>query len=275
MKLTIISTLILATVLPLDALAGRYAIPNDNEVISRLGGMGSPKSHLERQFNVLIWNVYKAKIEGWEDDYEILSSKTDLQLLQEGFLNSRMSRVFNQDKESTYVMATAWYDKKRGNTKSGILTGSNAKPISTQWQRSYYKEPILRTPKMALFTKYKVKGTEKLLLVVNIHGINFVTAGKLAHMIRSAATVVDKHDGPVLFAGDFNTWTGKKLGLMNTILKAVGMEQVSFNPDLRKKMFGIFLDHVWVRDLEVIDAEVYGDIMSSDHKPMKITLSLQ
>lgn len=272
----ILLTLFMVSALSGYADAGRHYIPKDHEVISTYGGNpSSPAVALNSEITVLVWNIYKGKIVGWEEDFRELSKNSDILILQEAFINPRMKRVFNSMENHSFVMATAWEDTKYSNTKSGVATASKVKTYDYSWQRSLYREPIVKTPKMTLFTEYKIKNSRKTLLVGNIHGINFVSTSKLEHMLKEAAKRLVEHDGPTIIAGDFNTWNDYKTYAMNKIFESIGMRAVSFSPDGRKKFRGNILDHIWVKDIEVLKSEVLSKIGTSDHKAMSVILKLQ
>lgn len=257
-----------------QAFAGRYYVPADSNIITKIINSPEAPQELDQKISVLIWNIYKGKVVGWEEDFTELSTNSDLMILQEAYLNPRMKRAFNERLDHNFVMATAWEDAKYSNTKTGVVTAAKAKTKNFSWQRSFFREPITRTPKMTLFTEYKIKGTNKTLLVGNIHGINFVTTNKLRHMIKNATNRIAKHKGPAILAGDFNTWTKSKTLAMNELLKSAGMKPVKFSPDGRKKVLGYYLDHVWTKNIAVIGSKVLSEIRSSDHEPMTVEMNL-
>lgn len=88
------------------------------------------------------------------------------------------------------------------------------------------------------------------MLVVNSHIINFVSLQKFWVHLHQVFDSLKSHVGPILLAGDFNTWHNKRL----------------------RHLFK-HLDHVYCRGLVVLDAQVHTNINSSDHYP--ISLSLQ
>lgn len=269
-----IITLIFLLALTSQAWAGRYLIPRDADVITKITNAPNASRELSQRVELLIWNIYKGKVVGWEQDFEQLSATADIMILQEAFLNPRMKRVFRESIVYNYVMATAWEDTKYSNTKSGVVTAAKVSPNDIGWQRSFFKEPISNTPKMTLFTEYKIRGSKKTLLVGNIHGINFVTTNKLRHMLKLAAERISTHSGPVVFGGDFNTWNASKMNMMIKTLSAARMKPVSFFPDGRKRVLGKILDHIWTKNLKVLSSKVHSKILSSDHKAMTVLLDL-
>jgi endonuclease/exonuclease/phosphatase (EEP) superfamily protein YafD len=265
--------IILSFLLSAESFAKRYVIPQDKDVLININHVNSSDEIYPLNIKVLVWNMYKGDNKTWEKDYSDYSHEQDLLLLQEAFLGQRMLSVFSQTKDLAYIFATAWIDGKNKNIPSGIATASNTTAININWQRSYYREPFLKTPKMTLFTKYKLAGIDEELLVGNIHAINFVKAYKLRHMLDKAAEVISKHKGPVLFAGDFNTWTKTKINNMNAVFKKLKMKSVQFKNDSRKRFRGHILDHAWVRGLDIQSSRV-TKTLGSDHAPIFLELGI-
>lgn len=254
--------------------AARYIIPSDENVFKVINPSLSNRVELDpSDINVLVWNIYKGGIVSWERDFLSLARGKDLLVLQEAFLGPRMLKTFYSTIDMEYLFATAWIDGKYGNNPTGVTTASTVKASEVDWQRSYYLEPLIKTPKMTLFTSYKIAGMQKELLVGNIHGINFVRAYKLRHMLDKAAEVIKKHNGPVLFAGDFNTWTSTKLANMNAVFKSLKMKKIQFKNDIRKTIFGKIIDFAWIKNLSVLESAV-PNVKGSDHKPMTFKLKV-
>ena len=52
------------------------------------------------------------------------------------------------------------------------------------------------------------------------------------------------------------------------------MKEAEFNPDIRTKRFGYFLDYVFYKGLNVKKTKVFNNIISSDHKALYIEFYL-
>jgi len=252
--------------------AGRLIIPNDDDVLIRFGSSAIESAIPREEIKILIWNMYKGDKETWAQDYKKVTSDADILLLQEVISGPKMESVFAEDGRD-YYLATSFIDTLKDDLRTGVAVASKFSPSSTSWQRSYFREPIIKTPKMTGVATFDLAGTEKDLLTLNIHAINFVTTRKLEHMVREATNLIKTHDGPVIFAGDFNTWSEKKLRMVHSVLKAVGMKPVGFRDDTRMRTFGNILDHVFIKDLKLKKSLVYGDIEGSDHKAMEVIVS--
>ena len=76
---------------------------------------------------------------------------------------------------------------------------------------------------------------------------------------------------PLVFAGDFNTWTDERRAAMRAVADKLGLHEVALSQDRRSRFFGKQVDHVLVRGLDVVDAYAVA-VHSSDHNPVIATL---
>jgi endonuclease/exonuclease/phosphatase (EEP) superfamily protein YafD len=143
-------------------------------------------------------------------------------------------------------------------------------------------EPFTKTQKAVLFTKYPISSTSLELLVVNIHGINIkIDLDGFKEQLRYIAEVVMRHDGPVILAGDFNTWSEARLDHLSKLVKEMELVKIDFGSkaDYVETMFGNPLDHIFIskEKLEVIKGsqDVIVDIKSSDHSPLFVELRIR
>jgi endonuclease/exonuclease/phosphatase (EEP) superfamily protein YafD len=81
------------------------------------------------------------------------------------------------------------------------------------------------------------------------------------------------YKGPLIVAGDFNTWNLERLTIVEKTAERLGMQPVRFTPDRRSLIFDQPVDHVYYRGLVPLDASVV-DVATSDHNPMRITFKL-
>jgi endonuclease/exonuclease/phosphatase (EEP) superfamily protein YafD len=275
MKILISISLLISCLFSQLALSGPD-IPKDKKVLTTIQGNAS--RHLNPDsINILVWNLLKGSREGWHKDFKSLTLNTDLTLLQEAFLAPFMRDIFEQDNFKQYVIATSFIYKKK--KKRGILTGvataSAAKTLRKEFLRSSSRQFLVRTPKVTLITEYRLKGMKERLLVLNIHGINIVSAKKLEEQLKPAAEVVSKHTGPVIFAGDFNTWSKKKLRILNTLMNNLNMKAVEFDEsedNQRKTVFKHYIDHIFTRGMSFRSSRVWSEIETSDHKAISAEL---
>ncbi len=220
-----------------------------------------------KDISLLNWNIAKGKHKGWQQDFTELCRDVDIALLQEAKLEYDMPGLFGA--ECCWSFAPGF---TRPDHSTGVMTLSAAQTVNRILHS--HREPWTRIPKAALISEYRLQDNDLTLMVANVHAINF-TAG-VRSFRRQLYALLDEllhHHGPIVFAGDFNTWRRKRLSIVDDIIQVLGLEVVHFPFDYRKQAFGMALDHVFVRGLKGEDAHV-ADVSSSDHNPMIVKLSI-
>lgn len=250
---------------------------NENVVFSLSSDIDQelgPSSIDPARIEILVWNIFKGRKDGLNNDLAEMTKGKDIALLQEVVSSPSMLESLKEN-FNHLSLVTSFFKNDSNNTRNGVAVASKIKPITTFWARSPHREPIINTPKMVSFSVFDLEGFEENLLVINIHAINFVNKRKFELMIKQVFYTIKNHVGPVIFAGDFNTWSRRKKVALLRYVKDHGLVEVSFRNDERMKMFGQTLDYVFVKDLKVKDAFVHGEIESSDHKAMEVSLSYE
>lgn len=215
---------------------------------------------------LLVWNVHKGKSDAWIGDFRTLAADSDLVLLQEAQLHPEFLGGLSGLPNWDIVDAWRWREQA-----TGVLTGSDANPLRVHGLK--HREPVLRLDKSALVTEYRIAGSEKTLLVANVHAINFtVPTGAFRTQLMAVADLLDEHDGPVILSGDLNTWREERRAIVHEIASALGLTEVAFDGP-RRQFLRFPLDHVFYRDLEVLEADVPA-VASSDHNPLLVTFRL-
>jgi endonuclease/exonuclease/phosphatase (EEP) superfamily protein YafD len=135
-------------------------------------------------------------------------------------------------------------------------------------------EPLLGTPKATSITEYPLRDREERLLAINLHAVNF-TLGleNFRQQFSALADLLKRHRGPVIVAGDLNTWSEKRQALVDNFMLEHGLGAINFEPDLRTTAFGRALDHIYIRGLEATFAQVIP-VSSSDHNPLRVRLAI-
>lgn len=268
------ATLLLVTLTALSsvALATRFILPEQQNVIRQLNV--PQQAELDpTAINILVWNMYKGIREGWQEAYQRRIKDKHILFLQEVFLDNKMLGVLKSDHPRTYLMATSYFDTWNDDVPSGVATASVSNPLDYSYLRSHSREPVAGTPKMGIYVEYDLADTDMNLLTANIHSINFVSAEKMKSMLDRIEERLSAHDGPVILAGDFNTWTKTKMEYLHEMVKRLGFNEVRFPEDHRTRLFSHALDWVFVKDLSIISAKVHDDIKSSDHNALEVVLS--
>lgn len=241
--------------------------------------------HLSATITVAIWNAHKFHDPQFSTDLQSLMDwqKPDIIFLQE----ARADR-FATEKMGGYF-ANSWSYPWPGGVTIGVVTLSKVSPGEVRPLQSKYREFFVTAPKTSLITEHPLPNGETL-LAVNVHLLVFERWGvlKLRSQLDELKSIMEQHSGPIVMAGDFNTWNQKRLGLVQELAEDVQLTEVTDFPPGRTTgdmdlgclnwLFGIKedlpLDRVYYRGFVGHSAEVLP-YDSSDHKPILVTLTLK
>lgn len=218
------------------------------------------------ELRVLSWNLHKNGDTGWDADFARFAAASDLLLMQEAALTDGLQRALHVAGYD-WLLASAFMLHDH---ETGVMSAARVRPASACVQRRF--EPLLQLPKSAVITRYEMHGVAHTLAVANVHSINF-TLGLVAYraQLEALARELADHRGPVIVAGDFNTWNPSRLGVLNDVMQRMGLESVLPSIDTRSRFLGRQVDYVFVRGLDVVHAEA-PEVGSSDHNPVLVTL---
>jgi len=231
--------------------------------------LSSSAQKLPLPFTLLNWNVFKQQNTNWQKALQKWGEKSDLLTLQEIKYSPALIN-FSEINNLFYFQNNAF---KYQDVVYGVNTLSRVSPSYVCGTR--YSEPWLLIPKTGLATIYPLDNHQDSLLVINIHGVNFTfTATPLRDQIQPYLTLIKSHTGPVIFSGDFNTWSTPRLDQVEQSLQQTGFQEASFDQDQRTTIFGQPLDHIYYRGLRVLKSESLVT-KTSDHNPLLVTFDLQ
>ncbi|MFN7826142.1 MAG: endonuclease/exonuclease/phosphatase family protein, partial [Pseudobdellovibrionaceae bacterium] len=215
------------------------------------------------QFKMLVWNIQKGQDKDrWARDFAVVSAQKDLILIQEGMRDSFVPVVLKKKTGFGWWLAKSFYQDD-GKESTGVITGSKVQPVAQQFRRSPGREPITATPKMTLINYYTLpQGTP--LMVVNTHGINFVSTGTFQDQMEDVGQLIRSFKGKVIWAGDFNTWNKSRTDILERVILIAGLKQVPLLDDDRS----LVLDHIFMRGCVPVGAKLEKSIKTSDHYPL-------
>ena len=217
--------------------------------------------------SVVNWNIHKGGDLEWVGDIAEMNAGPDLLILQEASRHTNAWQDLVPEHFSSFAEGFGW-----NSSPSGVMTVSAVEPL-TECEIVVH-EPWFGTRKATLVTEYGLTNSDQTLLVLNIHGINFTFGvSDLKNQYAQARAVIDAHDGPVLFSGDFNTWHGRRLHVLEEMVEELGLNALEYDVDHRKRFFGSALDHIYVRGLYSEHATT-SESGASDHNPMAVQLRL-
>jgi endonuclease/exonuclease/phosphatase (EEP) superfamily protein YafD len=234
--------------------------------------LGSDRAHKPELdstgFEILTWNVLRGEKEGWREDFKYLSEYKDILTVQEARLTDDLRELLDKGHYNWTISTAFTYN----GAETGVLTASRPEPSFACTFR--INEPLINIPKTAQITLYPLSNSEESLMVVNIHSINFTIGTEtFGRQLQKVEEILLQHAGPVIFSGDVNTWSRKRMEILEDLAIRLGLKAVTFENQYRTRIFGNNIDHVYYRGLTVIDAEVIK-VNSSDHNPMLVSFRL-
>ncbi len=223
---------------------------------------------IQGHLQVLVWNLHKQSSRNWRTELTQHSQYSQIVLLQEIKLTTLFKR---------YIKDFHWLANHADaftifNNSAGVL--SAAKVPVEEIVCYLAPEPVFRLPKSSNISRYKLSNGQ-ILTAVNVHLINF-TFGLKAYRQQMEALIEDVKyvDGPMIFAGDFNTWSKARQDMIDTMMAGLGLAEVSYLHDIRRRFLArLPLDHIYYRGLNLKKAEVL-DTSASDHNPLLVDFSL-
>lgn len=224
-------------------------------------------------FKLFVWNVFKTGkkeefFKQWSQFQAI--EAPDLVAFQEAVIIDDLN-LCSIKSDCDFGLAFK-YPSHHRNIKAGVMTSSKFPIAGGVTLHSDSLEPFLHTPKSSLINRIKIAGTE--VLLVNTHGINFVGLNSYDIQLAEIVKYISAYQGPLIWAGDFNTWNEGRIKLLNRYIKKLGMKEIGFTNDtVIKRLLGRKLDHVFIRGLRAEHAHALKTT-GSDHSPLVVELTL-
>jgi endonuclease/exonuclease/phosphatase (EEP) superfamily protein YafD len=221
------------------------------------------------EFSLLCWNIHKENlkkgftdlIRNWKKKYRL-----DLILLQE----AKFSRTLFSIGGFPFVGAA---NIRFPRHFSGVVTAAGAQALSSRFQMTLAREVFISTRKNTLITIYQFTDKE-LLMVVNIHAINFRSLAWYQWELARLYDIIKGHAGPMILAGDFNCWRESRTAILNEFTAMLGLVHAEpRHPRHIKEWFGYKLDRIYTRDLLSIDIHALECKSFSDHNPIIATFA--
>ncbi len=280
--------LILLSLLFVCIISGCMSIPEQEQFISskrdnllaRSNGDCSNAKFNERQTEISLpglspdsisifnWNMHKGRNQNWVRDFLSLSHGKDIILLQEASLTEKLKQALHEN--TLYWNMNAAFKYK--GVETGVLSAATIQPLNSCGLRQ--KEPLIRAPKTVLINRYNIADSAQVLLVANIHGINFsLGTGSYQEQFKGLLNILKQYEGPMVLAGDFNNWTKKRTSIMDYLTKSLSLQALEINKEGLTTFFGDPVDHIFYRGLEVVTHAVHP-VVSSDHNPISVIFRL-
>lgn len=222
----------------------------------------------DRPLTLVSWNIHKAADAGWDRDLARFAAGADLVLLQEAVLSDALRDTLLRER-LLWIQADAWRSPAQA---TGVLTAARVPASAACVSRAM--EPLLGVPKSALVTYYRLAGRRQALAIANVHSVNFSLAlGGYRRQLEGVAAVLAAHRGPVVLAGDFNTWSPARVDVLEDVAATLRLRRADPSDDVRSRFLGMPFDYVYVRGFDPVAVRV-EPVTSSDHAPLIATLAL-
>ncbi|GAA4886011.1 endonuclease/exonuclease/phosphatase family protein [Ferrimonas pelagia] len=241
--------------------------PEEQAQIRQLGHY--PATHLSGEtLTLLNWNIYKQRqAPEWQQELSAIKRDYAPQILTFQEINVDLSQDPGFDGFGQQFAANLKLDESQA---SGVATASRSAPIASQAYLSDPKEPLLASPKLFLTTEFALSQRDDTLLLVNIHAINFVTTHNYQRQLLQLRQQVLSHSGPMILAGDFNSWNPTRRQQLDQIAEQLQLQAVQFSQPVSAFM-GQPLDHIYHSPhLSVSQAHTLAQYQSSDHHPLLV-----
>lgn len=244
-------------------------------------------------FNVLVWNVqkmtYKAvnykevsgnqyhHLKGIFDNYlNVLN--VDFCLLQEVQLNNNEGDNFLLNTNYSFIHSSNYYipdDSARLGTT--ILTNKKIDSVQIEQSnvRAFYNTGMSKSATYA----WMPLNNDSNLLVVSIHAINIVNNNTFEKHINQVYETIKTHQGPILFAGDFNTWNKTRYKRLKALFSPLDLhitESYKYVGGKRLQWGKHPLDQILTRGITIIDTIFVGELDApADHAPLTFKFVLE
>ena len=224
-------------------------------------------------FGMLCWNVYKnnRKHPGFQAflHKEVEKRVIDLILFQEAsFRDNHHFELphFSYDAAANLEFKGEFY---------GVLTASKIESTHAKAYLSEGRESMFGPHKSLLLSDYTFNDGSSL-LILNVHAINFRENQRYNKELERFLTLVETYQGPMILAGDFNSWNNKRMEKLQNIAEKLSLKAVSFaEADKVKSFMGKTLDFIFYRELDLIEAVVMDEHKLSDHNPLFVRFKKQ
>lgn len=214
------------------------------------------------KLRLLVWNIYKQNRPQWHYALSQWGEKSDLLLLQEVNMNADFKDWLS---EQGWAGMQANAFRVLGES-TGVMNLAKIMPLMAC---AYLEtEPWLRLPKSGIYATYPLSNGQQL-AVINLHAVNFSygTQEYQTQLARLFETFM-LHQGPIIVAGDFNSWSKKRMALLTQALADLEFKEVAFMPDHRRRFLnGLALDHIFYKNLVLTQAQT-PETRASDHNPL-------
>ena len=214
-----------------------------------------------REYSFTTYNIWKTHLPFVRQNIGTLCAKNDFVALQEWVSNVH---VRHDEHIATCVTFTIPFR----NLQTGTATISSHEPISVLELTTRERELGIMTRKSMLLTAHSLPDGN-VLHIANIHSLNFVTNAtwkkQIDYFVRHLPPT-----GPLIFAGDFNTWNPWRFDYLEKKLHELHLHYANYDHNIIMR-----LDHIFARDIEILETVADTNMHTSDHYPVTMKFKVK
>lgn len=217
------------------------------------------------EITVVSWNGHKYEDPQHFYDIKSFSESSDILMLQEALHSTGWQAAFASHMSMSFSFYKSFCDFD--DQANGVMTAARFPLLSSMTLPSTATEPGSFTHKASGYSALLINGVR--VHLINTHALNFNLGADFEQQITQLAYFISQLKGPVIWAGDFNTWSPGRKEFLNRRATDLGLTHLIPRDDPR----ALILDHIYVRGFTPIFTEVLT-MSSSDHYPMRAVLRL-
>ncbi|MBC7421590.1 MAG: endonuclease/exonuclease/phosphatase family protein, partial [Bdellovibrio sp.] len=218
------------------------------------------------EINLITWNAHKYADSQYFYDVKNLSVNADIMMIQEAMHSDGWEKAFASHMPLSYSFYKSFCDFD--DQANGVMTAARYPLQNSVTITSPGTEPGSFTHKVSGYSVVQINN--QLVHLINTHALNFNIGWAFEEQIDQITKLIAQLTGPVIWAGDFNTWSPGRKEYLNLSAATLGLTHVIPPNDPRN----LVLDHIYVRGFTASNTEVL-EINSSDHFPMRTTLKFK
>jgi endonuclease/exonuclease/phosphatase (EEP) superfamily protein YafD len=242
----------------------------EKDILVQYGQASKSPLQLNQNYILTSWNVYKGANQGLDLELAQVINESDFVHVQEFLLNEVQQKQIESFVNFYWMLAKSFSDN---GFWTGVATISRSRPIEGIAVRSYDTQPVTDTPKMSLISKFKIENGQELWLA-NTHALNFnLDPGAFQRQIDAVYRELKKHNGPIIFSGDFNTWVWPRYEYLVEKTEELGMVRAPLESPTG--LLGVTMDHIFYRGLKDVKTSVLSGFTKSDHLPLRIEFKFE
>ncbi len=218
------------------------------------------------EITLITWNAHKFEDKQFVTDLKKLSDTSDLMLIQEAMHSTNLQNSFANSFPFSFSFHKSFCTSDRKAT--GVMSAARFLLQNTLTLVSPGTEPFSFTPKVSAYSQMIVNN--QIVHVINTHALNFNTGSDFERQMDQVANFISQLSGPIIWAGDFNTWNPERKKYLEHLTQSLQLEHLNPEKDPRN----LILDHIFVRGFTALKTEVLTQ-KSSDHLPLRTTLKFK